>query len=144
METYKSGQGSFARLAASLALLLAAALGCQELYSWIADPNGESPIFGIEAELFRNLPLISVPLSWKLLICVAIFVGLIWLLRVYMTRPATVDLLIETEMELKKVSWPTREESLNATWVVLLVTIVMTLSLWLFDGGLRLVLSLVF
>ena len=144
METYKSGQGSFARLAASLALLLAAALGCQELYSWIADPNGESPIFGIEAELFRNLPLISVPLSWKLLICVAIFVGLIWLLRVYMTRPATVDLLIETEMELKKVSWPTREESMSATWVVIFVTLLITFTLFAFDFVLQRIFGMIF
>jgi preprotein translocase subunit SecE len=35
----------------------------------------------------------------------------------------------ETIGELRKVSWPTRKEALNLTWIVLLVIAVMTLYL---------------
>jgi preprotein translocase subunit SecE len=42
------------------------------------------------------------------------------------------DYLRETRAELRKVVWPTREETLNLTGVVLLVTLAMTV----FLGGL--------
>jgi preprotein translocase subunit SecE len=35
----------------------------------------------------------------------------------------------ETVGELRKVSWPTRKEALNLTWIVLLVIFVMTIYL---------------
>jgi preprotein translocase SecE subunit len=41
--------------------------------------------------------------------------------------------LIETELEMKKVSWPTGAEARNATWIVVLVTIILTASLAFFD-----------
>ena len=132
MEAYKPGQGSMSRLSAWLMLILVLALGAVELYSWI-QRKGDGPIFGLNVALLRDLPFVGVPLSWKFLICVGVFVGLLWLTRMYMTRPATVDMLIETELEMKKVSWPTFEESLNATWVVVLVTVVLTASLFFFD-----------
>lgn len=132
MESYKPGQGSLTRLAAWLILILVLALGAVELYSWI-QAKDDAPIFGIQLELFRDLPFLGVPLSWKFLLCFGLFLGLLWLARIYMTRPATVDLLIETELEMKKVSWPTFEESLNATWVVVLVTVTLTAALFLFD-----------
>lgn len=42
--------------------------------------------------------------------------------------------LRETLRELKRVSWPTREEALRLTGTVLLVTALMGLFLWLFDA----------
>ena len=48
-------------------------------------------------------------------------------------KPKTVDLLIETELEMKKVSWPTIEEAMSATWVVAFVTLLLTASLFFFD-----------
>ena len=141
METYKAGQGSFARLTVTVLFLVAAVLGCVELYSWIQSPK-DAALF--DAEVFRDLPLLGVPLSWKLLLCVLIFGGLMWLLRRIMSRPATVDALIETEQEMKKVSWPTREESQKATWIVVVVTVVLTGSLALFDAVLRSLMGLIF
>jgi len=132
MEAHKPGQGSLTRLTAWLILILVLALGAVELYSWIQRKD-DGPILGLSLELFRSLPFVGVPLSWKFLICVGVFVGLLWLARMYMTRPATVDMLIETELEMKKVSWPTFDESLNATWVVILVTVTLTVALFFFD-----------
>lgn len=143
METYKSGQGSFARLSAFLGLFLAAFLGARELYSWIADPERDTSLIPNVA-VFQKLPLLGAPLSWKLMLCVAIFAGLVWLIRFYMRKPATVDLLIETELELKKVSWPTREESINATWIVIFVTLLITFTLFAFDLILQRVFAMLF
>ena len=54
MEAYKAGQGSFTRLAAAMACLLAVFLGCVELYSWIQKPGDTSLIPG---EAFSDLPI---------------------------------------------------------------------------------------
>jgi preprotein translocase SecE subunit len=143
MEPYKPGQGGLTRLSAWLILILVLALGAVELYSWIYR-KGDGPIFGINLEVLRRLPFLGAPVSWKLLLCAAIFVGLLWLVRLYMTRPTTVDMLIETEMEMKKVSWPTMEESMNATWVVVFVTVFLTVTLFFFDFVLGSLLRFVF
>ena len=141
MEAYKSGQGSFARLAAVMGLVITAALGCVELYSLIQSPK-DPPI--VPGKLGEDLPLLGVPLTWSLLICIALFFGLIWGIRLWLGRPATVDTLIETEQELKKVSWPTRGESMSATWVVISVTVLLTAGLAFFDAVLRSLLDLIF
>jgi preprotein translocase subunit SecE len=54
---------------------------------------------------------------------------------------AVVRYLRETRGELRKVTWPTRQESWRLTGIVLAVTIVTAAFLWLFDtifsGGLQ-------
>ena len=45
--------------------------------------------------------------------------------------------MIETEQEMRKVSWPTLPEVWNATLVVILVTAVFALTMSLFDHGIR-------
>lgn len=142
MARYKTGQGSFARLSASVGVLLALFLGAIELYSWIQTSTDRSLIPGVV--VFEDLPLLGVPLSWKFLLCVGIFLGSLWLVRRWISRPAAVDALIETELEMKKVSWPTAPEARAATWVVILVTIILTVCLFFFDLGLVSIFNFVF
>lgn len=53
--------------------------------------------------------------------------------------------LRETRGELRKVTWPTRDESMRLTSIVIAVTLVMTLIMWLFDllfaSGVRLLVN---
>lgn len=135
MERYKAGQGSFARLTTSVLAFIALFMGCVELYSHI-QATDDQPIFGLDLEVARDLPLLGEPLSWKLLICMGAFVLLVALMRRWLSKPAAVDALIETEMEMKKVSWPTMPEARTATWVVVLVTLVLTACLAFFDVAL--------
>ncbi|MEM8885078.1 MAG: preprotein translocase subunit SecE [Planctomycetota bacterium] len=131
METYKAGQGSLARLIAWFAMLIAVALGSAEVYTWIQDPRTDAPL--LPGALFADLPFFGTPFSWKFLLCAVLFVAGIWFVRRIMYRPKTVDALIETEQELRKVSWPTKDESINATGVVILVSILLTMALFFFD-----------
>ena len=48
-------------------------------------------------------------------------------------RPWLADLLIETESEMKKVSWPARDEAMAATRVVSVTVIAFTVVLLAFD-----------
>ena len=52
--------------------------------------------------------------------------------------------MIETEQEMRKVSWPTLPEVWNATLVVILVTAVFAVTMSLFDRGIRQVFFLIF
>ena len=45
----------------------------------------------------------------------------------------TREFLAESRFELRKVVWPTRQEALRTTWVVIVVVIVISLILALFD-----------
>ncbi|MEA3334916.1 MAG: preprotein translocase subunit SecE [Chloroflexota bacterium] len=42
--------------------------------------------------------------------------------------------LRETRAEMRKVTWPTREEAINLTFIVLVVTVAMSLFLWTLDN----------
>jgi preprotein translocase SecE subunit len=131
MDTYKSGQGSLARLTAWVSALMALVFGCAELYSWIQNPRTDVAL--LPGELFDDMPFFGTKFSWKFLLCALIFFGGLWLLRRVMRREKAVDALIETEQELRKVSWPTKDESINATGVVILVSVLLTITLFAFD-----------
>lgn len=42
-----------------------------------------------------------------------------------------VEYLREARAEIRRVTWPSREEAINLTWIVLVVTVVMAILLWL-------------
>jgi len=141
-DTYKEGQGSLARLTVWVLLVMTAFLACVELYSWIQTQT-DKPLL-VDIDLTRKLPFFGVPLSWKFLLSAAMFCMFMWLSKRYMTKRATVDTLVEVELELKKVSWPTKDESMNATWVVVFVTLLITFMLFAFDIVLRYIFGLIF
>ena len=47
---------------------------------------------------------------------------------------AAIDFAKESRMEIRKVVWPTRQETMQTTLIVLAVCIVMSLVLWVIDG----------
>ncbi|MHC4849967.1 MAG: preprotein translocase subunit SecE, partial [Planctomycetota bacterium] len=102
-----------------------------ELYSWIQNPRTDTAL--LPGELFEDLPFFGAKFSWKFLLCAVVFFAGLWLARRIMNRKDAVDALIETEQELRKVSWPTRDESINATGVVILVSLLLTVALFSFD-----------
>ncbi len=65
-------------------------------------------------------------------------------LHVVLNRPKSVDLLIETEAEMRQVSWPTMKQVWNATLVVAFVTVVLAVTMWGLDLIIRKILLLVF
>lgn len=43
------------------------------------------------------------------------------------------EFLAESKQELKKVTWPTKKQTMTSTWVVLAVTVVLSIFLGLVD-----------
>ena len=52
--------------------------------------------------------------------------------------------LADSRFELRKVVWPTRQESLRLTWVVMIVVAVLSLVLAAFDWGIQKAIALLF
>lgn len=123
---YKKDQGRYARMLAfwSVALLLAYGFlgsfpvwvrrnfgGDQGFESW-----GSYPVVGqMDAAVAAGLAGLG--------ICA-------FILHRLLSKPKTADLLIETEDEMKKVTWPTRAETWNGSVAVMVTVLVLLAFLW--------------
>jgi len=99
---YKRNQGRRVRLAAVVGVVLLAALAAAEAYSGLADTTRYS------TQLRLGLPAV-------------VLVGLVVAAVYVLNWPRVADFLIETESELAKVSWPSREQVLGSTGTVLVL-----------------------
>jgi preprotein translocase subunit SecE len=66
----------------------------------------------------------------------AVVAGLLAAVAVFMTTPRgaqTRDFLSESRFELRKVVWPTRQEAVRMTWVVMVVVVIIALVMAGFD-----------
>ena len=127
MEAYKKNQGVHARI------FLATALGIFALFASYA-------IYGTFIELPQvypgaEIPLVGTKLTWGLVSAVMFFLVCAVLIGVHTTGFETglarldanskkaVEFLIDTQAELQKVSWPTRDELVGSTGVVIILLI---------------------
>ncbi|MDP6762195.1 MAG: preprotein translocase subunit SecE [Planctomycetota bacterium] len=112
---YKKDQGRMARMAVFWFLAVLLFYGCLSLYR---------ELFGRVDALAQNLagrvPVLGLDINGALLVTAAVFCGILLLIYRYTERPRTADLLIETESELKKVTWPTVDEAFKSSIVVVL------------------------
>lgn len=123
MKVYKNGQGMAARWTGAALVMGMALYGCYALYDY---PSHE----GWWGDVLFSLGALDLELKYGLLVSLALAVGLAILdFRFVVNHPRVADFLIETEAELRKVSWPAKHEYLNASFVVILS--VMILSFWL-------------
>ena len=114
MLIYKRGRGSASRGIGIISLGIMALFGCRELRLFLLD-RGLTPI-QITAELeLRWADLISG------IVGAACAAGIFLLLN----NPKVVDFLLETEGELKKVSWSTPQQIFGNTVVVIVSVIVL-------------------
>ena len=115
---YKPGQGYWTRLMSAIALAGLVLMGV----SWLWDTLAGVRFGGLETVYIQGGSAILV---------IAVFA----LLGYYLIgrKPKTVDFMIATEGEMKKVNWSTRREVLGSTWVVIFLTFITAAYLLLFD-----------
>ena len=124
LEVVKKGQGKRARL---IGYFMGAALlvfGSISLYATINVPNQNVWVTGV--------PVIGEITLYNVIALVVFLIGLLSL-HLFLNRESFVDLLIDTEQEMKKVAWPNWPEVQRSTIVVAVVTAVLSLSLFAFD-----------
>ena len=115
MKAYKADQGRLARMAAFWAIALMLLFGCTFLHAQLTAYVGsmKEPIGGL------RLPIVGVDVTPSFVLTSALFlVGMI-VLMAWQQKPKVADLLIETESELRKVTWPTLTEVVNSSMVVI-------------------------
>ena len=126
---YRKGQGSSARISVGVALCLIATFAAISLHGALID----LPVFFGGAQI----PLLSMTLTWGLvssffffLVCI-VFVGILvgcletGIGKIDNTGQRVVGYLIDTQAELQKVSWPTRQELIGSTIVVIICAVVL-------------------
>jgi len=124
LEVYKKGQGTTARAIAAASMLGLGVFGCYELMKWLSESQRL-------LALKLNLGVVALPAP--VLISAGAFVVVAILAAVLVNNRRFVDYLINSEAELRKVSWPTRAELKRQTVVVLVTMIAFGVLLLLAD-----------
>jgi len=85
--------------------------------------------------IFNERATFNLSPGWAELVCgiFAIVYGVA--VFYYMNRPGSVDFLIATDSEMKKVNWTSRKELLGSTKVVILFMFIIAVYLFLMDVG---------
>jgi len=106
-------------MAAFWSCALLTLFGCTSLHATLTAnfPSMASALGGIE------IPIVSVKLSGAFLVSTALLAVVVFIVYRWQQKPKTADLLIETEAELKKVTWPTLEDVTNSSFVVVVFVI---------------------
>jgi preprotein translocase SecE subunit len=114
---YKPDQG---RMARGVLFWLCTALiyyGCQTLYYFLHWSWAQTKL------IQENIPILDIPLNPALIIALVLFIAIEFFLIKTINRPKLGNLLIETETEMKKVTWPSWGDSFNSSIVVLIAVI---------------------
>ena len=115
MFQYRPDQGIYARGTAFWAISAYSFLAGRSLYFWSQRFDWANSHLTAE-----KVPVLGTFLTPALLIGTALCLGLVWLVawRVANT-PKLADLLIDTEAEMKKVTWPSWEDTKRSSLVVI-------------------------
>ena len=122
IQIYKKAQGKYVRMATLGAALLLGLFGGNQIYAHYSDLPVIFQVLGYE-------------INWGHILGVGVFLlfflGALWAVN----YPRFVDLLIDTESELRRVNWPSRRQVLEATGVVITVVIILSIFIVLVDRG---------
>jgi len=74
------------------------------------------------------------------LACIVVALGLLYATH---QGKAFIRLLKDARVELRRVTWPTKQETVTTSWQVLVVVIIASVVLWCFDYGLGWLIKLI-
>ena len=117
---YKAGQGYWVRLMSAYGLGAVVALGLV----WLWKEMQGVTLFGFEPTYVRVVVM---------LIAALVFAWFGWM--IIGTRRKSVEFLIATEGEMRKVNWSSRREVELSTRAVIGLTIIIAVYCWAFDVG---------
>lgn len=119
---YKEDQGRLARLAVFWALALLAFYGCYAFYGEVLKAKSKTLAAPLIPSM-KKIPVLGIELNGAILIAAPLFGLALWGLHRWLQRPKAADLLIETESEMRKVTWPTLNEAVGSSLVVVVCVV---------------------
>jgi preprotein translocase SecE subunit len=117
---YKKDQGRLARLVTFWVLGLLVFYGCYSFHNEVLLRLWKGPLGTPLVSGMKRIPILGLDLNGAMLITLAMLGALLWLLYRWEQKPKVADLLIETESEMRKVTWPTFPEAVNSSIVVIM------------------------
>ncbi len=130
----KPGQGRWARLSAYVGFAVIAVFGAVALHSLPGEIEGRW-FAGLLGLWSRTLLGVEFTLRPVLFPAVGLFLGLMVAFHVFINRPKSAEFLIETQGEMKRVSWPTRREWIGSTIVVVVLVFILSMFLFAVDSS---------
>jgi preprotein translocase SecE subunit len=126
LRIHKPGEGAAARWTAYGLLAALLFYGARTLQSFLVGipAQSERDHFLVKDLLGGPIPVVGWVVHGAFLISTAVFLGSMVGLHVFLNQPKAVDLLVETEGELRKVTWPSLRDS-SASAVVVIGTVVL-------------------
>jgi preprotein translocase SecE subunit len=132
--SYRKNDGRYARMFAFWALFLLVAYGCfhggglADLLDVSMDPESNTT-------LVESFPLLG---TLKVSTCLTLLVWLVvgFIIAKVLGRRRIADALIDTEVEMQKVTWPTWPETWNGTIAVIVMVAILFVYLFAVDLGL--------
>lgn len=115
---YKPGQGYWTRMLSAIAAGTLAVSGGM----WASQQLARLPLGDVNPLYIQGAGLLAVVVPFGLVVY--------WLIG---RKKRSVDFLVATEGEMRKVNWSTRKEVMGSTWVVIGVSIIITAVLLLAD-----------
>lgn len=133
---YKQGQGKWARYLAAGSIGALVIYGCYSLHNYLNVGDLRSPIVEIPGvDLDINIPFV---VSFGLFLAIAITVF------VLLNKPKIGDFLIETELEMKKISWPGKSELVGSSTMVIITVVILAMIIMLFDFVVQTVMRMIY
>jgi len=85
---------------------------------------------------YRAIPIVEQIYVQAAAAALVLVIGTIIIFRYVAVKPGSVEFLIATDAEMKKVNWSTRKMVMDSTWVVVGAFFILALILFLLDVGL--------
>ena len=144
LETVKKGQGLVVRRVGFWALTILILWGGQSLYTWmIGYEFGRNGLLGEELA-DTMVPVLNQRMNAGFLYSWIVVLGSVFVLWRLLNRPRTADFLIETDNEVKKVTWPSWKDAWHSSIIVVVFVMALTLFLlvsdWILSRGIRIIL----
>ena len=116
---YKKDPGRLARRVVFGVLALLIFYGFSAFYGYVLRKSCGATLGTPLVASMKKIPILGIEFNGAFLIAAALFFVLIWALRRWESKPKVADLLIDTEAELRKVTWPTVPEAVNSSIIVI-------------------------
>lgn len=132
LEWFKPGQGRWVRAGAYAPAAALTFFGCAAFYQSVFQTTSPWWRDIWSTEVFGKVAALKAVLFPS----AAIFMTVLFGAFLFLNSPKASDFLIETEGELKKVTWPARKEYVGSSFVVVLLIAIVSSFLYLADEGL--------